>query len=114
MCKFNVSRGKYCHTYLFRASLTTLFSHGIFKFSRENELISLGKLKTLGKYGFQTSFYWGKCFPGLHPNSERNFSISIMEEISELELRIESWLASLAPCRPARLRRGRRGQTRVG
>jgi hypothetical protein len=30
---------------LFRASLGTLISHGIFIFPRENELISLGKIK---------------------------------------------------------------------
>jgi hypothetical protein len=30
---------------LFRASLVTLFSHGISNFPRENELISLGKTK---------------------------------------------------------------------
>jgi hypothetical protein len=37
---------------LFRASLATLFSHGISNFPRENKLISLGKRKTLGKIGF--------------------------------------------------------------
>jgi hypothetical protein len=56
----------------------------------------------------------GSVFPVYILNSERNFSISIIEEISDRELRIESWLASLSPCRPARLRRGQRGQTRVG
>jgi hypothetical protein len=36
----------------FRASLGTLISHGIFIFPRENELISLGKMKIHGKLVF--------------------------------------------------------------
>jgi hypothetical protein len=34
-----------CSRFTFRASLGTPFSHGISIFSRENELISLGKVK---------------------------------------------------------------------
>jgi hypothetical protein len=37
----------YSFFYSFRASLGTLISHGIFIFPRENELISLGKMKIL-------------------------------------------------------------------